>query len=100
MLFSEREAAVLGHASGTVAGPVLGQMAILVMASAMLGWLGGLVAWLLVLGALAVFAYAATPPLPPAARQVRSQIPGVRMSLVMATSTNLISGPAPRERAA
>ena len=32
-------------------------MAILVMASAMLGWLGGLVAWLIVLGALAVFAF-------------------------------------------
>lgn len=31
-------------------------LAILVMASAVLGWLGGLVAWLIVLGALAVFA--------------------------------------------
>jgi uncharacterized protein involved in cysteine biosynthesis len=27
------------------------------MASAVLGWLGGLVAWLIVLGALAVFAF-------------------------------------------
>ena len=33
-------------------------LAILVMASAVLGWLGGLVAWLIVLGALAVFAFA------------------------------------------
>jgi hypothetical protein len=32
-------------------------LAILVMASAVLGWLGGLVAWLIVLGALAVFAF-------------------------------------------
>jgi len=32
-------------------------LAILVMGSAMLGWLGGLVAWLIVLGALAVFAF-------------------------------------------
>ena len=32
-------------------------LAILVMVSAMLGWLGGLVAWLIVLGALAVFAF-------------------------------------------
>ena len=31
-------------------------LAILVMASAVLGWLGGLVAWLIALGALAVFA--------------------------------------------
>jgi hypothetical protein len=31
-------------------------LAILAMASAVLGWLGGLVAWLIVLGALAVFA--------------------------------------------
>jgi general stress protein CsbA len=31
-------------------------LAILVMASAVLGWLEGLVAWLIVLGALAVFA--------------------------------------------
>jgi hypothetical protein len=31
-------------------------LAILVMASAVLGWLGGLVAWLIVLGALGVFA--------------------------------------------
>ena len=30
-------------------------LAILVMASAVLGWLGGLVAWLIVLGALAVY---------------------------------------------
>jgi hypothetical protein len=30
-------------------------LAILVMASALLGWLGGLVAWLIVLAALAVF---------------------------------------------
>ena len=39
--------------------PVLGVvlLAILVMLSAMLGWLGGLVAWLIVLGALAVFAF-------------------------------------------
>jgi hypothetical protein len=32
-------------------------LAILVMASAVLGWLGGLVVWLIVLGALAVFAF-------------------------------------------
>ena len=32
-------------------------LAILIMASAVLGWLGGLVAWLIVLGALAVFAF-------------------------------------------
>jgi hypothetical protein len=32
-------------------------LAILVMASAVFGWLGGLVAWLIVLGALAVFAF-------------------------------------------
>jgi hypothetical protein len=32
-------------------------LAILVMVSAVLGWLGGLVAWLIVLGALAVFAF-------------------------------------------
>ena len=32
-------------------------LAILVMASAVLGWLGGVVAWLIVLGALAVFAF-------------------------------------------
>ena len=32
-------------------------LAILVMISAVLGWLGGLVAWLIVLGALAVFAF-------------------------------------------
>ncbi len=32
-------------------------LAILVMAYAVLGWLGGLVAWLIVLGALAVFAF-------------------------------------------
>jgi hypothetical protein len=32
-------------------------LAILVMGSAVLGWLGGLVAWLIVLGALAVFAF-------------------------------------------
>jgi general stress protein CsbA len=32
-------------------------LAILVMASAVLGWLGGLVTWLIVLGALAVFAF-------------------------------------------
>jgi hypothetical protein len=32
-------------------------MAILVMASAVFGWLGGLVAWLIALGALAVFAF-------------------------------------------
>jgi hypothetical protein len=32
-------------------------LAILVMASAVLGWLGGLVAWLIVLAALAVFAF-------------------------------------------
>ena len=32
-------------------------LAILVMASAVLGWLGGLVAWLIALGALAVFAF-------------------------------------------
>ena len=39
--------------------PALGVilLAILVMLSAMLGWLGGLVAWLIVLGALAVFAF-------------------------------------------
>jgi general stress protein CsbA len=32
-------------------------LAILVMASAVLGWLEGLVVWLIVLGALAVFAF-------------------------------------------
>ena len=32
-------------------------LAILVMVSAVLGWLGGLVAWLIVLAALAVFAF-------------------------------------------
>ena len=32
-------------------------LAILVMVSAVLGWLGGLLAWLIVLGALAVFAF-------------------------------------------
>ena len=32
-------------------------LAILVMVSAVLGWLGGLVAWLILLGALAVFAF-------------------------------------------
>lgn len=32
-------------------------LAILVMISAVLGWLGGLVAWLIVLAALAVFAF-------------------------------------------
>jgi len=32
-------------------------LAILVMVSAVLGWLGGLVVWLIVLGALAVFAF-------------------------------------------
>jgi hypothetical protein len=32
-------------------------LAILVMGSAVLGWLGGVVAWLIVLGALAVFAF-------------------------------------------
>ena len=32
-------------------------LAILVVVSAVLGWLGGLVAWLIVLGALAVFAF-------------------------------------------
>ena len=32
-------------------------LAILVMATAVLGWLGGLVTWLIVLGALAVFAF-------------------------------------------
>ena len=32
-------------------------LAILVMISAVLGWLGGLVAWLIVLGVLAVFAF-------------------------------------------
>jgi len=32
-------------------------LAILVMASAVFGWLGGLVAWLIVLGALAVFVF-------------------------------------------
>ena len=32
-------------------------LAILVMASALLGWLGGLVAWLIVLAALAVFVF-------------------------------------------
>jgi hypothetical protein len=32
-------------------------LAILVMVSAVLGWLGGLVAWLIVLGALIVFAF-------------------------------------------
>ena len=32
-------------------------LAILVIVSAVLGWLGGLVAWLIVLGALAVFAF-------------------------------------------
>ena len=32
-------------------------LAILVMVSAVLGWLGGLVTWLMVLGALAVFAF-------------------------------------------
>ena len=62
-----------------------------------LGWLRAAVAIPAVL--LADAAHKATAR-PPAARQVRSQIPGVRMSLVMATSTNLISGPAPRERAA
>ena len=39
--------------------PVLAvvMLAILVMVSAVLGWLGGLVTWLMVLGALAVFAF-------------------------------------------
>ena len=32
-------------------------LAILVMVSEVLGWLGGLVAWLIVLGVLAVFAF-------------------------------------------
>jgi hypothetical protein len=32
-------------------------LAILVMAAALLGWLGGLVAWLIVLAALAVFVF-------------------------------------------
>ena len=32
-------------------------LAILVMVSAVLGWLGGMVAWLIVLAALAVFAF-------------------------------------------
>ena len=32
-------------------------LAILVIVSAVLGWLGGLVAWLIVLAALAVFAF-------------------------------------------
>jgi hypothetical protein len=32
-------------------------LAILIMASALLGWLGGLVAWLIVLAALAVFVF-------------------------------------------
>jgi hypothetical protein len=32
-------------------------LAILVMVSAVLGWLGGLVAWLIVLAALGVFAF-------------------------------------------
>jgi hypothetical protein len=32
-------------------------LAILVMVSAVLGWLGGLVVWLIVLAALAVFAF-------------------------------------------
>ena len=42
-----------------VQSPVLAVvlLAILVMVSAVLGWLGGLVAWLIVLGALAVFAF-------------------------------------------
>lgn len=43
------------RAQSSVLGVVL--LAILVMLFAMLGWLGGLVAWLIVLGALAVFAF-------------------------------------------
>ena len=53
---------MMPHAPGAkirTQSPVLAVvlLAILVMVSAVLGWLGGLVAWLLVLAALAVFAY-------------------------------------------
>jgi hypothetical protein len=43
------------HTQSPVLAVVL--LAILVMVSAVLGWLGGLVAWLIVLAALAVFAF-------------------------------------------
>ena len=56
--YSERMRPHVPRAKIRAQSPVLAVvlLAILVMASAVLGWLGGLVAWLIVLGALAVFA--------------------------------------------